>query len=322
MPPFPRATTHPGRGSAGWGTLRASIALIGDKGPAGRLLRVILPVAVLTVGLSGPAIYAAHRLGYVGIAEGTALFGAINAVLVFWAALRCASSLNAEHLALTRLRGEMQSHALHDPATGLANRGFFMDQLARRAALADRRTSTPFAVCTLELDGIGEVSRLLGEGVGGRILVKAADVIRDCVRASDMVARLGDDKFGILLEEIADAKDIDRLAERIVSSVPLARSRIWRIPRRAADHRLDRRGHEGLGPEPAGRDAARGRRRAPAGETARARPLRAHGFRGPRRASASGCPWHRGHSNSPGNWAPPAPDWLTRNASSPTFSAI
>jgi len=205
-----------------WGTLWASVALIGDKGPAGRVLRVVLPVAALTVGISGPAIYAAHRLGYIGIAEGAALFGAINVALVFWAAFSCASRLNAEHSALSRLRGEVQSHALHDPETGLANRGFFMDQLTRRAALADRRTSTPFAVCSLELNGIGEVKRLLGEGAGGRILVKAADVIRDCVRASDVVARLDGNKFGILLEEIVEAKDIDILAQRIVSAVPLA----------------------------------------------------------------------------------------------------
>jgi len=42
------------------------------------------------------------------------------------------------------------------------------------------------------------------------------------VRASDLVARLDGDKFGILLEEIADARDIDVLAQRIVSAVPAA----------------------------------------------------------------------------------------------------
>ena len=211
---------RPGLGRRG--RLRASVGLIGDRGPGGRLLRVVLPVAALTVGLSGPAIYVAHRFGYVGIAEGTALFGAINVALILWAALRCARLLNAEHAALTRLRNEVQAHALHDPETGLANRGHFMDQLVRRAALADRRTSMPFAICSLELDGIGEAARHLGEAAGGRILVKAADVIRDCVRASDLVARLDGNKFGILLEEITEAKDIDILAQRIVSAVPLA----------------------------------------------------------------------------------------------------
>lgn len=186
------------------------------------MLRVVLPAVALVIGISGPAIYAAHRFDYIGIAEGTALFGAINVLAVFAAVLRCAALLNAEHVALARLRGEVQAHALHDPQTGLANRGHFMDQLARRAALAERRTSTPFAVCSLEIDGIAEVSRQLGDAAGTRFLVKAADVIRDCVRASDLVARLDGARFAILLEEIADAKDIDILAKRIVSSVPPA----------------------------------------------------------------------------------------------------
>jgi diguanylate cyclase (GGDEF)-like protein len=205
-----------------WATLRRSLALIADAGPAGRMLRVILPAAVLIVGVSGPAIYAAHELHYIGIARGAALFGAINVALVVAAALRGAWLLNAEHAALQRLRNEIQTQALYDAETGLANRGHFMDQLARRAALADRRTSNPFAVCSLELDGIGEASRRLGAGAGGGLLVKAGDVIRDCVRASDLVARLEGDKFGILLEEIIDARDIDVLAQRIVASVPSA----------------------------------------------------------------------------------------------------
>jgi diguanylate cyclase (GGDEF)-like protein len=193
--------------------------LIADKGPAGRMLRIVLPIAVLVIGLSGPALYAAHRLGYVGTAVGVALFAAVNLAIVFAAMLRGAWLLHGEYAGRRRLQDEMQSQSLHDSLTGLANRGFFMDQLTRRAALADRRTSLPFAICSLELDGLGMD---MDAETRDRILVKAADIIRDCVRASDMVARLSDNKFGILLEEITDAKDIDRLAERIVSSVPRA----------------------------------------------------------------------------------------------------
>jgi len=219
---LPARNTAPRRALGLWGTLKASVALIRDKGPAGRLLRLTVLVATLTVGISGPAIYGAHKLHYIGVAWGVALFGVITVLLIFAAVLRAAWVLNAEHVALSRLRVEVQSHALQDPQTGLANRSHFMDQLARRAALADRRTSAPFAVCSLELDGFGDAAARLGEGAGNRILARAGDVIRDCVRASDLVARLDGDRFGILLEEIADARDIDVLAQRIVSAVPAA----------------------------------------------------------------------------------------------------
>jgi diguanylate cyclase (GGDEF)-like protein len=219
-PALPSPDRSPGRALGPWGTFRAAAALIADKGPAGRMLRIVLPVAILVIGLSAPALYAAHRLGYVGTAVGVALFGALNLAIIFAAMLRGAWLLQGEYAVRRRVQDEMQSQSLHDSLTGLANRGFFMDQLSRRAALADRRTSQPFAVCSLELDGLDRAGQ--DAETRNRILVKAADVIRDCVRASDMVARLSDGKFGILLEEIADAKDIDRLAERIVSSVPRA----------------------------------------------------------------------------------------------------
>jgi len=132
---LPARDTGPRPSLGLWGTLTASVALIGDKGPAGRLLRRVLPVSALTVGVSGPAIYSAHKLHYIGIAQGVALFGAVTVLLIFAAALRGAWLLNAEHVALERLRTEVQSHALHDPETGLANRGHFMDQLARSLSL-------------------------------------------------------------------------------------------------------------------------------------------------------------------------------------------
>jgi hypothetical protein len=113
------------------------------------MLRLMLWTSMLAIGISSPAIYAAHRLHYVGIAQGVALFAAINVVLVIVAALRGAWLINAEHTALMRLRSEVQNHALQDPQTGLANRGHFVDQLVRRAALANRRTNAPFAVCSL-----------------------------------------------------------------------------------------------------------------------------------------------------------------------------
>jgi diguanylate cyclase (GGDEF)-like protein len=219
-PALPSPDRSPGRVLGPWGTFRAAAALIADKGPAGRMLRIVLPIAILVIGLSAPALYVVHRLGYVGTAVGVALFGVLNLAIIFTAMLRGAWLLHGEYAVRRRLQDEMQSHSLHDSLTGLANRGFFMDQLARRAALADRRTSLPFAVCSLELDGLDRAGQ--DAETRNRILVKAADVIRDCVRASDMVARLSDGKFGILLEEIADARDIDRLAERIVSSVPRA----------------------------------------------------------------------------------------------------
>jgi diguanylate cyclase (GGDEF)-like protein len=203
-------------------SLKALFAIAAGEGPARHLLRSILPAALILIGLIGLAALGGHRLGLLGIAVGASLFTLATAgtvaVVIGWSAWL----LNAEHVERCRVQAEIELHALHDPLTGLANRGFFFDQLARRAALAGRRTSVPFAVCSLKLDGFARLVEQFGREAGNGILLKVAEVLRECVRASDLVARLDGDHFGILLEEIADAKDVNLLAQRIVSSVPRA----------------------------------------------------------------------------------------------------
>ena len=186
------------------------------------MLRVVLPAALIVGMSSGLLLLGAHRLGYVGTAVGGGIFAMVNLAAVAVAILRAAWLLRGEYDRRRQTEDEVQHHAIHDPVTGLANRGFFLDQLARRAALAERRTSLPFAVCSLELDSFNRIAEQLGADAGKQILVKVADVIRECVRASDLVARLDGDKFGILLEEIADARDVDILAQRIVAAIPPA----------------------------------------------------------------------------------------------------
>lgn len=202
--------------------LKAMMALVADKGPAGRMLRGILPITMAAIFIAGVTMLLAYRYGYLRVGQGTLLFSVANGVIVTAAMFWSARLLQAEYLSRREAQESIRNHALHDPLTGLANRGFFMDQLARRVALADRRTGVAFAVCSLELDGFQRVTQQFGSEAGNRILVKVGEVIRECVRASDAVARLEGGKFGILLEEIGDAKDLNVLAQRIVSTIPPA----------------------------------------------------------------------------------------------------
>ncbi len=204
------------------GTHDREPGLFNDPGPAGTLIRIILPGVIAIVVVSGIAAYAAHRLGYLGLATGPALFAAINLATVTGALVWCARKLQAEASERRRLEVQLRGQSLQDALPGLANRNAFMEQLARRAALAGRRTSIPFAVCSVEIDGFARLNEQLGEEEAQRILANVGGLIRDCVRASYAVARLGDGRLGILLEEIADPKDVHLLAERIVSMVPKA----------------------------------------------------------------------------------------------------
>lgn len=80
--------------------------------------------------------------------------------------------------------------AHHDTLTGLANRYSLDDRLAQ-ALLSARRSGERLAVIFIDLDRFKLINDTLGHRVGDQLLVVVAQRLQDCVRESDIVARLG-----------------------------------------------------------------------------------------------------------------------------------
>ena len=110
--------------------------------------------------------------------------------------------------------------AFHDRLTGLPNRAFFIDRLERVLGRARRGDARPlFAVLFMDLDRFKLVNDSLGHVAGDGLLIEAGRRVRECLRAGDTVARLGGDAYIILLEEVEDASDAARTAERVLASL-------------------------------------------------------------------------------------------------------
>jgi diguanylate cyclase (GGDEF)-like protein/PAS domain S-box-containing protein len=105
--------------------------------------------------------------------------------------------------------------ALHDVLTGLPNRALFMDRLGHRLEHTKRHPDQLFAVLFIDLDRFKVVNDSLGHAVGDQLLIATAQRLQQCVRPEDTVSRLGGDEFAILLNEVSDASDAVRVAERI-----------------------------------------------------------------------------------------------------------
>lgn len=117
-----------------------------------------------------------------------------------------------------RKRAEEQlSHAaLHDALTGLPNRALFMDRLSHAVQRSGRKSSDEaFGVIFLDLDRFKVVNDSLGHAAGDQLLDAISDRLQSCVRLGDTVARLGGDEFAILVEDLEDERQVDRVAERI-----------------------------------------------------------------------------------------------------------
>jgi diguanylate cyclase (GGDEF)-like protein/PAS domain S-box-containing protein len=110
----------------------------------------------------------------------------------------------------------VQAHM--DALTGLPNRRLFMDRLSQELLVAERQ-GQELALLYIDLDQFKEVNDTLGHAVGDRLLVAAAQRIRDKVRASDTTARLGGDEFTVILSHLASPHHADGIAQKLVEAL-------------------------------------------------------------------------------------------------------
>jgi len=113
-------------------------------------------------------------------------------------------------------REEKLGHdAFHDALTGLPNRAWFMNRLQQAIDLSYRHQDYLYAVLFIDLDRFKVVNDSLGHLVGDQLLKSIARQLQVCLRHTDAVARFGGDEFVILLEDIKDIDEPNRVAERI-----------------------------------------------------------------------------------------------------------
>ena len=115
------------------------------------------------------------------------------------------------------LEEQLRQLAFHDPLTLLANRSLFRNRVEHALMLA-HRSQQLIAVMFLDLDNFKNVNDSLGHAAGDRLLQAVAQRLVKSTRPSDTVARLGGDEFAILLEGIATADDVERIAATITQS--------------------------------------------------------------------------------------------------------
>jgi len=106
--------------------------------------------------------------------------------------------------------------AYHDNLTALPNRNTFNNLLGAELANA-KRYKHKTAVMFLDLDGFKQVNDACGHGVGDELLKEVSTMLKDSVRESDTVARMGGDEFTILLPRIKGDDDARKVANKIIS---------------------------------------------------------------------------------------------------------
>ncbi|NVJ49609.1 MAG: EAL domain-containing protein [Gammaproteobacteria bacterium] len=105
--------------------------------------------------------------------------------------------------------------ARYDSLTGLPNRNLFLDRLEHAIALAKRQQHR-VAVFFIDLDGFKKVNDSFGHQTGDLLLKRTADLINQCVRDEDTLARLSGDEFLLIVEDYDNAEQLETVANKVL----------------------------------------------------------------------------------------------------------
>ena len=130
------------------------------------------------------------------------------------------SALRAQQVADTAVGqfDQLTRSSQLDGLTGTPNRALMRDRLEQAIVLA-RRHGTRAAVLFVDLDAFKPVNDAMGHGVGDELLQLTARRLESVVRESDTVCRYGGDEFLVVLAEVPQAADAQRIAEKMLAAV-------------------------------------------------------------------------------------------------------
>jgi diguanylate cyclase (GGDEF)-like protein len=104
-----------------------------------------------------------------------------------------------------------------DALTGLHNRRYFHETLAREVARA-HRYNRKIALVVFDLDDFKDVNDRIGHLAGDSVLAEASERLRDVVRSADIACRIGGDEFAVIMPE-SGLPDAERLHTRVRTTV-------------------------------------------------------------------------------------------------------
>jgi diguanylate cyclase (GGDEF)-like protein len=115
------------------------------------------------------------------------------------------------------IRARLEHQAMTDPLTGLYNHRAFHERLRKALAHASRAHEA-VSVLMLDIDDFKRVNDIYGHGAGDEILRGLAETLKDSVRSSDVVYRLGGEEFAVVITS-GSPQNAEQLAHRLVNRV-------------------------------------------------------------------------------------------------------
>jgi diguanylate cyclase (GGDEF)-like protein len=108
--------------------------------------------------------------------------------------------------------------ALYDSLTKLPNRTLFSIELQNEINRA-KRYKTKVALFFIDLDGFKGVNDTYGHQMGDKLLINVARIIRETLRNTDLVSRIGGDEFTIIISDPKNIQELEMIANKIIDAL-------------------------------------------------------------------------------------------------------
>ncbi|MBL8793968.1 MAG: diguanylate cyclase [Planctomycetia bacterium] len=131
--------------------------------------------------------------------------------------LRLKQELAERNSALEEANRKLEQAAFTDVLTGLPNRRFALEHLMHFWATSGRY-GHPLSCLLLDVDHFKKINDTWGHDRGDLVLAQLAGVLRETLRVSDIVCRLGGEEF-IVLCPLTDLSDAQRCGERLRAAI-------------------------------------------------------------------------------------------------------
>lgn len=222
--------------------------LLPETAPAQDTFLFIIVSTVITVAALGYAVMPRYYLtldvvsllpltghfAHQYLAHADSYYLLLIAVAVIWQAIVLAKARQVSATAIgaivlnERLQQEIEENrrtkeairhmALHDDLTGLGNRRYFDETIARTLSIASRDQGK-VGLLAIDLDDFKPINDRYGHTAGDSLLKAVAVRLLSSIRAADFCARMGGDEFAIIVASVHAESDVADVASKLRSTL-------------------------------------------------------------------------------------------------------
>jgi len=193
-----------------WGNHRTAVARTVFELSENPVTRAAAAGAGIATGVAIPVLVSTRRVAVLA-------FYARDAKAIDRRRLELLDAVSGQVGAIIEQRAlEARLAALSEPdeVTQLPNRRGFR-RMAEQELKSSRRAGRRGAVLYIDLDDLKPINDTHGHAAGDQALRATADVLRSCLRESDLIGRLGGDEFAVFATGLATLHDTNMLLSRL-----------------------------------------------------------------------------------------------------------